>query len=390
MDISGAVDLSVPATRLDLPGPPRGKQLERLERAAFSAGFNGAAETWAREQVVRLAIASVLEARLLNVRSTRLAAFEMAADPHKVTMRQLSALQRPHAGTAGQAFELAVSDAVEAQNSEVCGALRTALRQLNIPVEGRLGMVVLGLEKVQPDRRDDFWAGVRRQLPEDGVLRTGGRGRPRSVTTALAQLQEANWKSMRDQADQEPVSQLARCDAFITCGSVVVPVSFKINPWAARVWKDVPLHITGRHTNMPGPPRVGPPPSYMARNASGAWPAVLITFGGSIWYASFIAALATVDEVLDRLDGRPAPRRSRKGALTEGLVRSADLTIAEVCEMLRKMPPQMEELAAGVQAVRTSDTFPVADNKDLLQEWQDDGGLGRILNGQGHLFGIAS
>lgn len=76
------------------------------------------------QQLLRLALASVLEARLLNVRSSRLAAFDLSADPETVTRTQLAALHRAHSGTAGQAFELAVADACNAGVAEVTGLSR--------------------------------------------------------------------------------------------------------------------------------------------------------------------------------------------------------------------------------------------------------------------------
>lgn len=137
MDLSGAVDLSVRTIRLDLPPPMDRDQEVAAAHAAYDAGWNSTPAAYAQAQVVRLAVASILSARLLHVRKERFGAFGLVGNPEVVTVRQLAALHRPHRGTAGQAFELAVSDAVEAGEPFVCDKIRKGLRLLGVRDEGR-------------------------------------------------------------------------------------------------------------------------------------------------------------------------------------------------------------------------------------------------------------
>ena len=93
-----------------------------------------------------------------------------------MTLQQLAPLHLEHNGTAGQAFESAVADAVTAEDPEVTGLIRAGLRHLNLSGEGELSMVVLGMEKVPVEQRDDSGGGFCRVA--SGMGRSGRGGRP--------------------------------------------------------------------------------------------------------------------------------------------------------------------------------------------------------------------
>ena len=121
-------------------------------------------------------------------------------DPSRVTLQQLAPVPHlQHNGTAGQAFELAVADAVTAQDPEVTGLIRAGLRRLNLSGDGPLKHVggFLGMEKVPLEQRDDFWGQVLEVLPPGGRFRTGRPGRPPNAATAIERLAASTARSLR-------------------------------------------------------------------------------------------------------------------------------------------------------------------------------------------------
>jgi hypothetical protein len=191
-----------------------------------------------------------------------------------VTLRQLAALWRTHNGTAGQAFELAVADAVEHRVPEVVQAIAAGLRLLNIADADDFQMVVLGLEKVPAGQAEAFYTELGRLLPDGARMRNGKSGRPATMRAVLEQLASSSWSSMRmgdlpahqvisgrgESSDGGP-SQLGCADALLFTPSAVVAASLKIRCSAVHHsgWKDVPLwistspHATSRASAVPGP-----------------------------------------------------------------------------------------------------------------------------------------
>lgn len=344
-------------------------------------------ERWVQQQLLRLTLASVLEARLLNVRSGRLADFDLAVDPDTVTLGQLAALQRPHRGTAGQAFELAVADACNAGVAEVAEPLAQALELLGVAPGGPPHLQVLGLEKIPPLRAAEFAEQLRVQLPADGVLRTGVPGRPANVDTVIARLTRASWSSLPKPNRNEPQeSQLARADALLTSGSTMVPVSIKINERAVfrPGWAGVPIWVT-----------LGPGvPTRVYRREDAKYPLVEVRLGQGHWSAMFYEALKLLDLVAHQLDlGRPPRVRdplwdSRLGApVALQMTRMRSEPVSAVAQELRRVHPVVLERASADTAVdRSVLDVPVLDAAGLHAGWQQEADEGGLFVGQRHLF----
>jgi hypothetical protein len=407
VDTRGAVDLSLRATDIALPDAEVLRS-EAMRQLAEDAGLGLPPAMWTRLQFTRLAAAAVLEARLLHVRASRLGAFNLVADPEKVTLRQLAPLHLTHNGTAGQAFELAVAGAVIAQDPEVTGLVRAGLRRLNLSGDGRLSMVVLGMEKVPLGERDDFWGEVLRVLPRDGKFRTGRPGRPSNAATAIERLAASTSESLRLPKDvtrdvdvgrltqmyvRDQRSQLGRADALVTCGSDLVAVSLKINRRHAvqESWRDVPLWIT-----------VGPEAGVESDRSSSS-PRVTVTLPADGWYAVFRDALAAVDAGLGHVNrDRAYMMRPVNGqwsepwleaqavfrvsdAVARTLWQRRDQTVAEVAAHLRQTHPAVVEAADGLRFGEDVVEMTSLDVPRLLDGWREESDAGRLFT-QGHLF----
>lgn len=403
VDTRGAVDLSLRATDIVLPDSEVLRS-EDMRQLAADVGLGLPPSVWTRLQFARLAAASVLEARLLHVRATRLGAFNLVADPGRVTLEQLASLHLEHKGTAGQAFELAVADAVMAGDPEVTGMIRAGLRELNLTSEGPLSMVVLGMEKVPVEQRDDFWGRVRSVLPSDGRLRTGRPGRPVNVATAIERLASSTAATLRDAQDmgleelsrlerRDQRSQLARADALVACGSDLVAVSMKINrAHAAReAWRDVPLWVT-----------VGPNAEVKSDRSSQS-PRVTVTLPADGWFAVFRDALEAVDVALADINRdrayairpvdspwedpwlRPMARFRISDAVARLLWERRKDTVAEVAALLRHTHPAVLDAAGDLGFGEDVVELTTLDVPRLLQGWQEESDAGRLFT-QEHLF----
>src|SRR3954453_16329093 len=95
-------DLIVPATELWVPETPTGDHWDALAIRSAEE-WTQSPEVWTHSQVLRLALAAVLEAQLLHTRTERFSRFSLPSVPELVTLEQLSALFRPHNGSYGQA-----------------------------------------------------------------------------------------------------------------------------------------------------------------------------------------------------------------------------------------------------------------------------------------------
>jgi len=114
-----------------------------------------------------------------------------------VRLEQLAVVFRPHNGNAGQAFELAVADAVNTGVPAIVDPLREAMKLLGVTDSGPLRMVTVGAEKVPAERQQEFWNVVAEAVGPDAVLRTGRRGRPAYPATTLSRLRASTWQSMK-------------------------------------------------------------------------------------------------------------------------------------------------------------------------------------------------
>ena len=363
-------------------------------------------QEWQDVQLTRLALASVLEARLLHVRDDRLSTYKLSKDPHQVTLRELSGLWRPHGGTAGQAFELAVADACQQGVAYVVEPLQKALRLLGVRDNEPPRMRVLGLEKVPPHRRTRFADDVLSDLAPGVPLRTGLAGRPRTAQNAMAQFTEGQLRHPHKQAGltsaqraehlaehRAAFSQLARADALVYTNTAVVATSMKLNRSSVPRgggWRDVPLWIT-RVRGTEGTS------VYLDKEAR--VPTVVVELADSRWTTCFDLALDVLDVLLRRLDlGRYAasawlgrsgrPYLGTHSALIEQLVKRADEPTAQVCAALRETHPGVREMFEA-QIIATSSqpaTIRSLDTHGMALGWEREAGSECLTVGQSHLF----
>lgn len=394
------VDLSLNATRLGTPAYLSADEQKELFRRAESQLDMSTAEL-VESQVLRVAVASALESRLLHTRQARLAAFSKANHPDWVTFAQLAALQRHHHGAAGQAFELAVADAVRAGDPTVVDPLIEGLALLNIPRPSTLNMIVTGLEKVRPEEAEGFYEALKTMCPDGSVLRTGLPGRPVSAQTALMRLRNATWANMNDRtvpaASRSESSQLGRADALVVADGAVVAVSLKVNrAGVARepAWKDVPLWITT------GPRRAAP---AVNSAPSGGPPKVVVRLTSDRWVGAFKSALWVLDHAISMTDLNGVPRdayqywdwdhldysyyRRHAAHLTRWMVRHQDLTVSEMCQELRHIEHGAREILVPVLAAEPLRTdVRVLGAPPVIAGFEQTAADGRLVLGQPHLF----
>lgn len=420
MDTKGAVDLSLNATALLGPGPLDDPTRDLLHKLSYTQ-WDLPPRVWVEAQLVRLAVASVIEARLLHLREERLGFFDLVKDPAKVTLRQLAALWRGHHGAAGQAFELAVVEAANRGVPEVVDPLVEALRLLDIHESRPPKMMLLGLEKVPAAHRDAAAANIVAILPEGAVLRTKQRGRPLSRQTVAARLTDARWSDMAagggptDAAAADPAvgaesrphamgegshfteqDQLARADALLYAGQVIVGVSMKINRQALMQgsskygWLNVPLWITR------GPKSRFDTKVYHQPGAKVHM--VVVELADNRWTRCFDTALLILEDVLSRVDrGHYARADAVNGIrmlgnnptaqVTQRLVKQADQPIDSITRQLREVHPTVEQhLASRIMAAPLETTLPTLADSALLDAWHAHGEAGGIYKGPHHLF----
>lgn len=426
MDVTGAVDLRVVGTELQR------RQLDSAqltELRSLGDVLNPAPATpsgrrlWERDQWLDLSVATVLLSYLLHVRGDRLAAFDKQRHPSELTLRQLASLHRSHRGLAGQAFELAVAQAVNDGLPHVTEPLRATLRLLGLPHTGPMSMVLLGLEKVDPQDKTFVYDTIRGQLHPGAVLRTGAPGRPMTADSALARIAASSWRQLREEerlarqnedrcallgdgsffvtprttdparmqaaiARATAVSQLPRADALVIVGDALVPASLKINRAAvSRLgWKDVPLWVTmsiAAHRYPGG-----------AELSTGALcPTGIAHLWSNVGYLSSLrAALKVVDAVCAAVDlGHPLPYQagSAPARLARQLIRRADDSIEDTVSYLRTRPdPRFLDIVGETfTATPTPTSVPVLDNPTITGNVRSAAAAGEVfvLN-QDHLW----
>lgn len=401
MDTDFTQTLTVPATDLLIPDEPTQDQLEALLRdAASDSVWSMPVYDLAYAHVLRLAIASVLETQVLHIRSQRFDTFALAGDPAAVTLEQVAALFRPHNGTAGQAFELAVADAINAGVAEVLDPVRQALQLLNVPSEGRIRMLCLGLEKVPSEARAEFWAEVGSLIDDDTVLRTGQRGRPAKLATVIGRLCQSTWSEMggfdRNAGytgdERAQVSQLGRADALLYGEGWMTPVSLKINErHIISPWLDVPLWIT---TSTMHATKVYKRESHGINRP----PQIVVTLSTDGWAGLFANAVDAVLIASRGIDRGQSPGRLRAptGTPTErGMFRAAVQrlwqrrgdTVAAICNSLRDIDPAVVELfGQSVESSPTVATARLLDTAVAEELWTPSGSGAQLVVGQAHLF----
>jgi len=415
VDTRGAVDIAVVSHALTLAAPDQGalraidehgRTLTWSQRDHLPPGV----ANWRNAELLRLMAAAVLQSYLKNTRQVRLDRVGLDRHPDTVTLAQLAVVHRDHPGVAGQSFEFAVAAAVNAGLPAVTERIKGALHQLAIPTDGPLGMVLLGLEKVAPRDKDLVYRLVLEQLPDGGVLRSGSRGRPMSAASALERIGKQDWHRLRtaerehqrrdpggtrEWADRDAaelartgVSQLARADALIYCGTAIVPTSLKVNPNAiARYgWKDVPLWITSsRAAAGPDVWEYPVPPQFRCPSA------VAVLDGPFGTDGIFLQAVTAIDVILTAIDRGTSPSaRYGRGTmeLWRDLRRFADRPLTDAISYLELgSNPVVRELAGPLVITRNEVvTIPVLNNPVVKDTFTQPAKEGTLFTVQPHLF----
>lgn len=305
MDSRGAVDLSsvdVPVVSVGSAG----------EAGSWRVSALASMPTGARDALRWLFAASVLQALVVHVRSERGARFGVdTRDLDAMTVAQLSALVKEHAGSAGQGFELAVCDALNAGLPDLCDEVVDALAGIGVWMT-RPRAIVMGLEKVTD--RAALAAAVSSAIGDRRLL-TGRRGRPPSASGAVQALLAGGTQITASRG------ALAAADLLVydDDGDYTVTASVKISPtgWSARQGdSDLPrLWITSGRRSLV---RARLPPGCAVACVGDS---TLKLFRGA--HSDVVAALRGVDVGRMPIDGRTpifqVLRRSRNWPVAAAL-----------------------------------------------------------------------
>ncbi len=362
--MSGSIarELVLPALRLDVPSRPSREHLAVLAERSAEEWTTGAAE-WAGAQVVRLAVAALLEARLAQAAVEQSGRTPLPADPAEVTVGRLAAAFRPHVDLVRQAFQVGVVDSVNGGVPAVADPLREGLRRVGVTGRDPMRVLLLGLDRVPTRARQEFWKASRGSV---------------GVTAALDALTAGSGSHDVSKLDR---SHLARADALVQAGGRTTPIA--VDPGSPRSrdeggsWLKVPLTVTRGQGGQGG---------HGSRSAS-----TEVALSGGGWHDVFDAALAGVGAAMHRVDNGGAPRGRAAGvadAVAERLAGAKDRTVAEVCASLRAVDPTVLELY-GDQV--TTSTVPVAvnvvDDDQFVQLWLPTSALaGPLVTGAVDLF----
>ncbi len=361
--MSGSIarELVLPALRLDVPSRPTREHLAVLAERSAEQWTTGAAD-WTAAQVVRLAVAALLEARLAQAAGEQLGRTPLPADPAEVTVSRLAGAFRPHVDLVQQAFQVGVVDAVNSGVPAVADPLREGLRRVGVTGRDPIRAMLLGLDRVPPRAKQEFWKAARGSVGVTATLDalTAGAG-SHDVTTL----------------DR---SHLARADALVQAGGRTTAIL--ATPGAPRArddggsWLSVPLTVTRGH---------GP------HGQHGAPRGTEVALSGGGWREVFDAALAGVGAAMQRIDLGGTPRGRSAGlaeAVADRLAAAKDRTVADVCASLRAVDPTVLELygdQVGTSTVPVA--VPVVDDDQFVQLWLPTSALaGPLVTGAADLF----
>lgn len=365
MAVSVSREMILPALRLDVPPRPSERQLAAFaERSADQ--WTTSARDWVTQQVVRLAVAELLRARLEQAVSTPHERHPLPADAAEVTLAQLVAWFRPHVGLAAQAFQLGIVEAVNSGVPAAVDPLREGLRRIGVTGRDPLKLVSLGLDKVPDRARSDFW---------DGALNA-----PALTAVVDALASGAGDLSALDR------SQLSRADAVVLAGASATAVSFSGRPAAQgrASWLAVPLSV-GRRA------RGGAPETSRRGGAAGQDGTVEVGLRSTAWVEVFEAALDAVGAAMHQIDtgarpkGRPHPLVE---ALVQRLAAAKARPVGEVCASLRDVDPlALEMFDHQVTTTTVRVAVPVIEDDAFMQLWLPTSALaGPLFTGSSDLF----
>ncbi|MCY7395299.1 MAG: hypothetical protein LH468_03940 [Nocardioides sp.] len=361
-------ELILPAIRLDVPPRPVGKQVAALAERSTEQ-WTTSPLAWATQLVTRLAVAQVLAARL-RPGPGRVETDALPTDPEQVTLAQLATLFRPHVGLSGQAFQLALLEAVNSGVPAAVDPVHEGLRRVGVTGREPLRMVALGLDKLPPRARASFWATARSSTTVTAVvdaLAGGRRGDGRSHDVSGLDRGE-----------------LARADALLLGGGRMTPVVLSTRPQdGAASWLSVPLSVTrARRSQTRDPQRQG---------GERAERGVEVTVRGEGWLEVFDTALDAVGSAMQQIDqgGRPRGRAPEQvDGLATRLVSAKDRTVADVCGSLRAIDPfALEMFDHQVTTSAVPVAVPAVEDDLFVQLWLPTSALaGPLFTGAPDLF----
>lgn len=350
-------ELILPARRLAVPERPSDRQLAAAATRSADV-WSVTPREWLTQQVVRLAVAAVLQAQVER-------SGEAYAD--QATLGHVAKLFRPHVALAPQAFRLGVVEAVNAGVPAAVDPLRDALRRLGITGREPLVMVALGLDRVPSGGADEFWRAARSSTTVTAVVDAIASGHHGAVD--LGKLDRR---------------QLARADALVLAAGKVTPVALVTPPTKGGGWLQVPVALTKPRRRTPEELRGA------GKGGSGGGP-VEVTLRADGWTEVFETALDALGLAMHQLDGgsRPKGRSSASvDSLVSRLVSARKRPVAEVVASLRAVDEfvlEMFDHQVTVSDVRVA--VPVLEDDALAQLWLSPEALaGPLITGAADLF----
>ncbi|MFB9312976.1 hypothetical protein [Nocardioides plantarum] len=348
-------ELILPARRLAVPEKPSDRQLAAA--AAQSADvWNATPREWLTQQVVRLAVAAVLQSQV-----------ERGGEAHadQATLGDVAKLFRPHVGLAAQAFRLGVVEAVNAGVPAAVDPLRESLRRLGVTGREPLVMVALGLDRVPAGAGEEFWKAARVSTTVTAVVDAIAAGHHGAVD--LGRLDRR---------------QLARADALVLAGGKVTPVSLVVPPAKNGGWLQVPVALTKPRRRSA---------EELARGGKVAGGPVEVVLRADGWTEVFETALDALSAAMHQLDGGTRPK-GRVSAATDSLVSrlvgARKRPVAEVVASLRAVDEfvlEMFDHQVTMTDVRVA--VPVLEDDGLAQLWLSPEALaGPLVTGAADLF----
>lgn len=348
-------ELILPAIRLDVPDRPTSGP---SDQAGADAWTTTPAE-WLFGQVVRLAVAQVLESRLQSIDPERLQRASLPADPAELTLAKLAGLFRPHVDLAAQAFSVAVVEHLNAGLPALTEPVREGLRRSGVTGRDRIQAIALGLDKVPGRARGEFWKSLGGSAAVTGLVdalatSTGGQG-THDVTTL----------------DR---SHLARADVVLHAGGRTVGLTVGQPPREdAGSWLRTNLAVNRQPSN---PLRPG---------------AVEVVVKPTGWTEVHETALVAVSAAMQEIDlgGRPRGRATGVAAALAGRLAAArQRTVADVLASLRDVDASVRD-GYGPQITTTAVRVPVpvVEDEQMMELWLPSSALaGPLFTGAADLF----
>ncbi len=289
--------------------------------------------------------ASVLRALLLAASNRRAAG--IGSDVASLTLTQLAYISPETPGSFGLAFEVAVHEAINARQPEVCSLVSEAMAGSGV-LTSRPRSLLFGAERAA---KLGYLEALVQDLGEQPVLRIGAqrRGRPFSLSRWLPHLAQG-WRG--EAALPSDIAKAWKADLLLADaeGSAFVTATVKSNALSLEGGPGLQLGIV---------PQIGSAWPPGVRTHKGLQVAILPDDGQFLQLLD--AAHQTVMFALAKLTGRPLLHRPVLAAskrLAEELIRWGDYPVAEVVATLTRrgqrdlVSESMQDvLLSGVSAI---------------------------------------